>query len=139
MELLPDHEKLSAYYNIDNGGGKIRGIYLQENDAARPFFEAMLAPFHDLGATTVTIQNTSVPITLRLTKSVYRDFNLFRIRCHRSRTWHTNMDVWDHVSESDMMQISVIVASVVLHTANRDEKSHAKTLANNQIIQFFER
>ncbi len=129
MELLPDHEKLSAYYNIDNGGGKIRGIYLQENDAARPFFEAMMAPFHDLGATTVTIQNTSGTDHLAFNEVGLPGFQFIQDpMSYRSRTWHTNMDTWDHVSESDMMQISVIVASVVLHTANRDTKIPRKPL-----------
>jgi carboxypeptidase Q len=58
MQLLPAHEKLSAYYNLDNGTGKIRGIYLQGNEAARPIFTQWLAPFNDLGAKTVTISNT---------------------------------------------------------------------------------
>lgn len=58
MKLLPEHEKLSGYYNIDNGTGKIRGIYLQGNEACRDIFKAWLAPFKDLGATTVTINNT---------------------------------------------------------------------------------
>ncbi len=55
MKLKPEHAKLSAYYNLDNGGGKIRGIYLQDNDMVRPIFETWLAPFKDLGATTLTI------------------------------------------------------------------------------------
>ena len=56
MALKPEHARLSAYFNLDNGTGKIRGVYLQGNDAARPHFDKWLRPFHDLGATTVTIQ-----------------------------------------------------------------------------------
>ena len=58
MQLKPEHGKVSAYFNLDNGAGKIRGIYMQGNDAVRPIFEAWLAPFKDLGASTVTIRNT---------------------------------------------------------------------------------
>jgi Zn-dependent M28 family amino/carboxypeptidase len=58
MKLQPDHARLAAYYNLDNGTGKIRGIYLQENSAVRSIFEAWLKPFYDMGARTVTIQNT---------------------------------------------------------------------------------
>ena len=58
MQLLPEHSKLSAYFNIDNGTGKVRGIYLQGNEACRSIFTQWLQPFHDLGATTVTISNT---------------------------------------------------------------------------------
>ncbi len=59
MAVKPEHAKLAGYFNFDNGGGKIRGVYMQGNDMMRPIFEAWLAPFNDLGATTVTIRNTS--------------------------------------------------------------------------------
>jgi hypothetical protein len=58
MKLKPDHSKLAAYFNVDNGSGKIRGVYLQGNDAMRPIFEAWLKPFADLGANTISIRNT---------------------------------------------------------------------------------
>src|SRR6185295_8051178 len=58
MSLKPEHAKLAGYFNLDNGSGKIRGVYLQSNDMARPIFQAWLAPFHDLGATTLSIRNT---------------------------------------------------------------------------------
>lgn len=58
MELKPDHARLSAYYNIGNGSGKIRGVYLQSNDMVRPIFEAWLAPFADQGVTNITIRET---------------------------------------------------------------------------------
>jgi hypothetical protein len=58
MQLKPAHAKFSGYFNYDNGTGKIRGVYLQGNDAMRPVFEAWLAPFRDLGVTTITIRNT---------------------------------------------------------------------------------
>jgi hypothetical protein len=129
MELKPEHELLSAYYNIDNGGGKIRGIYLQENDAARPIFEAMLKPFEDLGVQTVTIRNTGGTDHLSFDRVGLPGFQFIQDELdYFTRTWHTNMDVYDHVKESDMMQISVVVASVVLHTANRDEKIPRKPL-----------
>jgi carboxypeptidase Q len=58
MKLTAEHAKLSGYFNLDNGSGKIRGVYLQGNDAMRPLFEQWLAPFRDLGVTTITIRNT---------------------------------------------------------------------------------
>ena len=58
MELKPDHARLSAYYNIGNGSGKIRGVYLQSNDMVRPICEAWLAPFADQGVTHITIRET---------------------------------------------------------------------------------
>src|SRR4029077_6053959 len=59
MKLTSAHAKLSGYFNLDNGSGKIRGVYLQGNDAMRPLFEQWLEPFRDLGVTTITIRNTS--------------------------------------------------------------------------------
>ncbi|RMF60070.1 MAG: M20/M25/M40 family metallo-hydrolase, partial [Calditrichaeota bacterium] len=122
-EKKPEYDRLSAYYNLDNGSGKIRGIYLQENDACRPIFEAFFQPFHDMGASTVTIRNTSGTDHLSFDRIGLPGFQFIQDPLeYFTRTWHTNMDVYEHVSKSDLMQASVIVASIVYHTAMRDEK-----------------
>lgn len=123
MELKPEFERLSAYYNIDNGGGKIRGIYLQENDAARPILEAMLAPFRDLGVETISIRNTGGTDHMAFDQLGLPGFQFIQDPLdYFQRTWHTNMDVYDHLQAADLMQISVVVASVVYHTAMREDR-----------------
>ncbi len=129
MELKEAHANLSAYFNLDNGTGKIRGIYLQENDAVRPIFEAYLEPFNDLGAATVTIRNTGGTDHLAFDALGLPGFQFIQDPVdYRRRTHHTNMDVYDHALESDLMQASVVMASFVYHTAMRDERLPRKPL-----------
>lgn len=129
MNLKPDHANFSAYYNIDNGTGKIRGIYLQENDAVRPIFEAWLKPFHDMGATTLTFRKTRSTDHISFDAVGLPGFQFIQDPIeYFSRTWHTNMDVYDHLLESDLKQMSIIVAAFVYHTAMRDEKLPRKPL-----------
>jgi hypothetical protein len=133
MELKPEHARLSAYFNLDNGSGKIRGIYLQGNDAVRPIFEAYLKPFHDLGATTVTIRNTGGTDHLSFDAVGLPGFQFIQDPIdYSTRTHHTNMDVYDHALKSDLMQASVIMASFVYHTAMRDQKLPRKPLPEPQ-------
>ncbi|HEX9652422.1 MAG TPA: M20/M25/M40 family metallo-hydrolase, partial [bacterium] len=129
LALKAEHTRLSAYFNLDNGTGKIRGIYLQENDAVRPVFEAYLAPFHDLGAIGVTIRDTGGTDHLAFDAVGLPGFQFIQDPIdYGTRTHHTNMDVYDHAQPSDLMQASVIMASFVYHTAMRDEKLPRKPL-----------
>lgn len=129
MALKPEHASFSAYFNLDNGTGKIRGIYLQGNDAVRPIFEEFLKPFHDLGATTVTIRSTGGTDHLAFDAVGLPGFQFIQDPIeYDTRTHHTNMDVYDHAQESDLMQASVVMASFVYHTANRDEKLPRKPM-----------
>lgn len=122
MELKAEHKLLSAYYNLDNGSGRIRGIYLQGNDAVRSIFETYLEPFHDMGATTVTIRNTSGTDHLSFDAVGLPGFQFIQDPLdYSTRLHHTNMDVYEHVDESDLMQAAVIMASFVYHTAMRDD------------------
>ncbi len=129
MKLLPEHEKLDAYYNIDNGSGKIRGIYLQGNDMVRPIFRAWLAPFRDLGATTLTIRNTSGTDHLSFDAVGLPGFQFIQDPLeYMARTHHSNMDVYDRIQAGDLMQISAIVASFVYDTSQRPEMLPRKPL-----------
>jgi len=121
MTLLPEHARLSAYFNLDNGTGKIRGIYLQSNDVARPIFEAWLAPFSDLGVTAVTLRNTG--------RTDHRPFDSVGLPAFQfvqdpldydTRTHHSDMDVYDRVQAGDLMQAAAVMAATVYHTANRE-------------------
>ncbi len=129
MELKPDQEKVSAYYNLDNGGGKIRGIYLQGNEALRDLFQAWLQPFADSGATTVTIKNTGSTDHISFDEVGIPGFQFIQDGLdYGTRTHHTNMDSYDRASASDLKQASVILASFVYHTAMLDEKLPRKPL-----------
>lgn len=117
------HDKFSGYFNIDNGTGKIRGIYLQGNEACRNIFTQWLEPFKDLGATTVTISNTGGTDHQSFDGAGLPGFQFIQDEMeYDTRTHHSNMDVYDHLSEADLKQIATIVAAFVYNTAQRNEK-----------------
>ncbi|MBK8711069.1 MAG: M20/M25/M40 family metallo-hydrolase [Niastella sp.] len=129
MQLKPEFEKVSAYYNLDNGTGKIRGIYLQGNDAARSIFTEWLKPFNDLGATTVTISNTGGTDHLAFDAVGIPGFQFIQDPIeYNTRTHHTNMDSYEHLLPEDLKQAATIIAAFVLNTANRDERIPRKPL-----------
>ena len=129
MQLLPEHEKLSGYFNIDNGTGKIRGIYLQGNEGCRSIFTQWLAPFADLGATTVTISNTGGTDHQSFDAVGLPGFQFIQDPIeYDTRTHHSNMDVYDHLLADDLKQIATIVAAFAYQAAQRDEKLPRKTL-----------
>ncbi|HEY8559424.1 MAG TPA: M20/M25/M40 family metallo-hydrolase [Pyrinomonadaceae bacterium] len=118
-----DYDKLSAYYNLDNGTGKIRGVYLQGNSAVKPIFEAWLAPFADLGAKTLTILNTSGTDHLSFDRIGLPGFQFIQDEVEYStRTHHSNQDNFDRIQADDMKQASTIMAAFVYQTAMMDEK-----------------
>ena len=133
MKLKPEHARLAGYFNVDNGSGKIRGIYLQGNDAMRPIFQAWLKPFEDLGATTISIRNTGGTDHLSFDAVGLPGFQFIQDPLeYDSRTHHSNMDVYDRVQRGDMMQMAAIVASFVYNTANRDALLPRKPLPKPQ-------
>jgi len=129
MELKPEHEKFSSYFNIDNGTGKVRGIYLQGNEKVKDIFTQWLAPFRDMGANTVTLSNTGGTDHGSFDAVGLPGFQFIQDPIeYDTRTHHTNMDSYDHLIAEDMQQISVIVASFVYNAAMRDEKLPRKEL-----------
>jgi carboxypeptidase Q len=129
MQLLPAHQTFDAYFNIDNGTGKVRGIYLQGNEACRNIFTQWLKPFNDLGATTVTISNTGGTDHQSFDAVGLPGFQFIQDEIEYStRTHHTNMDSYDHLREDDLKQIATIVAAFVYNAAQRDEKLPRKEL-----------
>jgi hypothetical protein len=120
MKLEPAHARLSAYFNVDNGTGKIRGVYLQGNDMARPIFESWLQPFSDLGARTLTIRDTDGTDHLSFDAVGLPGFQFIQDPVdYSTRTHHSDLDVYDHLQPADLMQASAIVASFVYNAANR--------------------
>ncbi len=124
----PAYEKLSAYYNLDNGTGKIRGVYLQGNEAVRPLFRQWLAPFRDLGATTLTIANTGGTDHLAFDAIGLPGFQFIQDEIeYDTRTHHSNQDVFDRIQADDMKQAATIMAAFVYQTAMRDQKLPRKS------------
>lgn len=127
--LKPEYSKLSAYWNFDNGAGKIRGIYLQGNDMVRPIFAAWMRPLRDLGMTTLSIRNTGGTDHLSFDGVGLPGFQFIQDPIeYMSRTHHSNMDVYDRVQPGDMMQAAVVMAVFVYETAMRDEMLPRKPL-----------
>jgi carboxypeptidase Q len=122
MKATPEYAKLSGYFNLDNGSGKIRGVYLQGNEAMRPVFESWLAPFRDLGVTTVSIRNTGGTDHLSFAAVGLPGFQFIQDPLdYETVTHHSDMDVYDHAIAADLMQASAVIATVVYETANRKE------------------
>ncbi|HVV53822.1 MAG TPA: M20/M25/M40 family metallo-hydrolase, partial [Mucilaginibacter sp.] len=111
MELKPEQAKVSAYYNLDNGTGKIRGIYLQGDSLAGPIFKQWFEPFNDLGAGTITIRNTGGTDHLSFDAVGIPGFQFIQDPMdYGARTHHSNQDTYDRLSEDDLKQAATIVA-----------------------------
>jgi hypothetical protein len=133
MQLKPEHAKLAGYFNVDNGTGAIRGVYLQGNEAVAPIFQAWMEPFKNLGMNTLTIRNTGGTDHLSYDAVGLPGFQFVQDDVeYSSRTHHSNMDVYERVQPNDMMRNAVIVAAFVYNTANRDDKLPRKPLPKAQ-------
>ncbi len=117
-----EQSKVSVYFNVDNGSGKIRGIHLQENAAVAPIFEAWMKPFNDLGMNTLTMRNTGGTDHLSFDAAGIPGFQFIQDTLeYETRTHHSNMDVYDRLQPEDLKQMAVIVASFVYMAAQRDQ------------------
>ncbi|MFL6212638.1 MAG: M20/M25/M40 family metallo-hydrolase [Blastocatellia bacterium] len=129
-EFKPEWDKVAGYFNIDNGTGKIRGIYLQGNEAVRPIFRAWFEPFKDMLGTskdnniaTMTLANTGGTDHLSFDAVGLPGFQFIQDTIeYDTRTHHYNMDVYDRIQADDMKQMATIVAAFVYNTATRDQK-----------------
>jgi carboxypeptidase Q len=134
MQLKPEHSKLDAYLNLDNGSGKIRGVYLQGNDAARPIFEKMLMPFRDLGAHTISLKNTGGTDHLSFDAVGLPGFQFIQDPLdYGTVTHHSDMDTYTHAIPEDLMQASAIIASMVYDIANRPDMFPRKPVAQKKV------
>ncbi len=121
MTLTPGHARLSAYFNMDNGTGAIRGVYLQGNEAVRPVFGAWMEPLRNLGMTTLTIRNTGATDHVPFDEVGLPGFQFVQDPVeYGTHSHHTNMDLYDRVQREDMVKNAVIIASFVYHAATRD-------------------
>ncbi len=129
IKTKPEYEKLSVYFNLDNGTGKIRGVYLEGNEAVRPIFRKWLAPFRDMGAATLTISPTFGTDHQPFDGIGLPAFQFIQDPVeYETRTHHSNMDVYDRVQADDMKQASVIMAAFLYNAANEDEKLPRKPM-----------
>lgn len=129
MKLLPAHDKFSVYFNLDNGTGRIRGVYLQENEAARDIITKWMSPFADLDASTITISNTSGTDHLSFDALGLPGFQFIQDEVeYDSRTHHSNMDSYDHLVADDLKQAATIIAAMVYQAAMSDQKVPRKPL-----------
>jgi hypothetical protein len=133
MQLKPEHAKLAGYFNVDNGTGQIRGVYLQGNEAVAPIFKAWMEPFRNMGMTTLAIDNTGGTDHLSFDAVGLPGFQFVQDEIeYNARTHHSNMDLYERIQPQDMMRNAVIVASFVYEAANRDEKLPRKPLPKPQ-------
>lgn len=129
MALKPAHGKLSAYFNMDNGTGAIRGVYLQGNEAVRPVFAAWMEPFRNLGMTTMSIRSTGSTDHVPFDDVGLPAFQFIQDPLEYStHSHHTNMDVYDRLQAEDLMKNATIIASFVYHAANRESLLPRKPL-----------
>lgn len=125
-EHKPDFKNFAGYFNMDNGTGKYRGIYLQENELVRPIFESWLKPFEDMEASTVTIRNTSGTDHLAFDAVGLPGFQFIQDEIEYGRGYHTVMDTYERLVMADLKQNAVITASLVYNAAMRDDKLPGK-------------
>ena len=129
MKVTGEQAKLSGYFNLDNGTGKIRGVYLQGNDAMRPVFEKWLEPFHDLGVNTITIRDTGGTDHLSFDAVGIPGFQFVQDELdYMTVTHHSSLDTYDHAQPADLMQAAAVIASVVYDAANRPDMLPRKPL-----------
>lgn len=129
MVLKPEQATISAYYNLDNGAGKIRGIYMQGDSTAEPLFKSWLQPLGDLGANTATIRNTGSTDHVSFDAVGIPAFEFLQDGLdYGTRTHHSNQDTYDKLNEDDLSQAATIVAWFVYNTSQRDEMIPRKDL-----------
>lgn len=118
----PDYNKFAVYFNMDNGSGKYRGIYLQGNDMARPIFEEWFRPFEDMGASTVTIRNTGGTDHQTFDALGLPAFQFIQDEIEYGRGYHTVMDTWERLSLDDLRHNAIITASFAWNAATMNTR-----------------
>lgn len=129
LQKRPEYDRFSAYYNLDNGTGRIRGVFLQGNEAVRPLFREWLMPFRELQATTLSISNTGGTDHQSFDRVGLPGFQFIQDQIeYETRTHHSNQDVYDRIQEADMKQAAVIMAAFAYNTAMMNEKLPRKEM-----------
>jgi Zn-dependent M28 family amino/carboxypeptidase len=128
-EVTDEYSDFSAYFNLDNGAGRIRGIYLQGNDSVRPIFSDYIEPLEDLGVSTLSIRRTGGTDHLAFDAIGLPGFQFIQDPLNYGTvTHHTNLDVYEYVPEEDLSQASAVMAWFVYRTAMRDARLPRKKI-----------
>jgi len=136
LELKPEQRLISGYFNVDNGSGKIRGVYLQGNAAIAPIFEQWIAPLKDLGVTTLTMQNTGGTDHLSFDAVGIPGFQFIQDPLdYETRTHHSNMDVYEELRPADLKQAATVEAIFVYNAAMRDPMLPRKPVPHPELRQ----
>jgi hypothetical protein len=130
-EHKPDFDKFAAYFNMDNGSGKYRGIFIQENDMVRPIFEEWMKPFKDMGFTAIANRNTGGTDHLSFDALGLPGFQFIQDRLEYGRGYHTMMDTYERLVMDDLMYNAIITASFAYNAAMRDSKLPAKPVVKS--------
>jgi peptidase M28-like protein len=134
IELKPDQAKISGYFNVDNGTGKIRGVYLQENAAIAPIFEQWISPLKDLGVTTISMRNTGGTDHESFDAVGIPGFQFIQDELdYATRTHHSNMDVYERLQPGDLAQAATVEAIFVYNAAMRDQMLPRKPLPHPEL------
>jgi Peptidase family M28 len=134
IELKPDQQKISGYFNLDNGTGKILGIYLEENAAVAPIFTQWIEPLKDLGVTAITMRGTEGTDHESFDAVGIPGFQFIQDKLdHSSRTHHSNMDTYEHLQPGDLAQAATVEAIFVYNTAMRDQMLPRKPLPHPEL------
>ena len=129
LEIKPEQKVVSAYFNVDNGSGKIRGIYAQGNAAVEPIFAQWMTPLKDLGMNTITMRNTGGTDHLSFDAVGIPGFQFIQDNLdYETRTHHSNQDVYERLQPGDLKQIATIEAIFVYNAAQRDQMMPRKPL-----------
>jgi hypothetical protein len=136
LEIKPDHKLVSAYFNVDNGSGKIRGVYTQGNAAVAPIFAQWIGPLKDLGVTTITMRNTGGTDHLSFDAVGIPGFQFIQDDLdYETRTHHSNQDVFERLQAADLKQIATVEAIFVYNAAQRDQMMPRKPLPDPDRIE----
>ena len=136
LQLKPEQRLVSGYFNVDNGSGRIRGVYLQENAAVAPIFAQWIAPLKDLGVTTLTMRNTGGTDHLSFDAVGIPGFQFIQDPLdYETRTHHSNMDVYEELQPSDLKEAAVVEAIFVYNAAMRDQMLPRKPLPHPELRQ----
>jgi carboxypeptidase Q len=133
IKPTPEHGKLAAYFNMDNGGGAFRGVYLQGNEGVASIFDAWMKPFNNLGMTTLSIRPTGSTDHVAFDEVGLPGFQFIQDPIeYGSRTHHTNLDVYERAVPDDLVQNAITIATFAYHAANREQALPRKPLPKSQ-------
>jgi carboxypeptidase Q len=136
LTVKPEHALISGYFNLDNGGGKLLGIYAENNAAIVPIFNQWIAPLKDLGVTTISMRNSGSTDHESFNEVGIPGFQFIQDpRDYETRSLHGNQDVYERLSPTDLKQAAVVEAIFLYNTAMRDQMLPRKPLPKPELFE----